>query len=151
VHVPAGVDEVDVRVACHRERFTPSFSVSIPGAIAPIALFDLEEGSLSPKDLAQFIEDDLEWLPIAVIDPECGVLVRPIEIGDYVCWRRQGVRQRGKVKRIRHVATGEHVQAMTGFDPEPYHFELSRERENGTIEPSVTVAGDWRPEDVYLS
>jgi hypothetical protein len=137
VEIPAGVDKVEVLVATHRERLAPAFAIRVPGASEFLAIYDLD--AASDQALQDFLERDREWLPADVGLPTCGLLVRPLAIGDYVTWRRGSDLHTGEVRSIREIASAEVLERMRGIDPSPYRFEISPERRS-QLGPAVDRA-----------
>jgi actin-like ATPase involved in cell morphogenesis len=133
--------EVDIRIATSRDRFAPAFSVHRPGHTEASAVFDLH--SLSPEQLESFVQGDDEWLPGDSI-PATLFLSRPLRIGDFIEWREGNLSRRGQITKIREIASGQHLEAMSDWDPDRYAVTVHPERNRGidlatTIQPGLNA------------
>lgn len=141
-----GVSDVVVRVSASRDRFVPAFAV-YDRAGTELAAFDLER--MGSDALRDFVEGDCEWLPNHQAHVRSAVIIRPLEVGDFVEWRTSRRFHCGKVIRIREIDTNEFVDTMKGFDPSAYVTTVASERDGevllGTLTPIV-----WRPGEVRL-
>src|SRR5207248_5093594 len=118
VALPEGADAAEVRVSASRDRFAPAFGVYAPGSRKAIARFDLD--GMNSGELAAFTEGDSEWIPSSA-EPCTFVLTKPLALGDFVEWQTNGNHhRRGKVIRIRDIASGELVPEMVGLHPSPH-------------------------------
>lgn len=148
VALPEGADAAEVRVSASRDRFAPAFGVYAPGSRKAIARFDLD--GMNSGELAAFTEGDSEWIPSSA-EPCKFVLTKPLALGDFVEWQTNGNHhRRGKVIRIRDIASGEHVPEMLGFDPYPYVITVARELD-GAVHFGVTTNGVWKIGEVRLA
>jgi hypothetical protein len=148
VAIPDGVNEVELAVSASRERSAPAFEIRLPGSARPLAAFALD--AMTGPGLAAFVGGDCEWLPTNEHDPQRPPLVRPLALGDFVKWRKNGTVRCGKIVRIRHVPSGQIVTDMKGFDPSDYVTQVAMEH-NGEVNFGHTAEPHWRTGDVRLA
>jgi hypothetical protein len=147
VRIPAGVEELEIRVAASRRRLVPAFAVYDAATKKQIAKFDLE--GLGAERLEEFIESDREWLS-DVGHLISAFLTRPLQLADYVEWHASGSYRRGQVVQIRDVDEGVIVTEMTTFDPHPYHVRVAVEDAAGEVLLGRQAPCDWKMGDVRL-
>ena len=147
IRIPAGVKEIEIRVAASRRRFVPAFAIYDAATQQQLAAFDLEE--LSAEKLEEFIEGDSEWLPEAdhLIS---AFLTRPLQLDDYVEWCANGSYRRGQVIKIRDVAEARAIDQMRAFDPHPYRVHVAVEESDGVVNLGREAQCDWNMGDVRL-
>lgn len=139
--------ELVVRVSAHRRRFAPAMLVSAPDG-RELGRFDLE--ALSADELARWVDGDVEWMPLLCKHPRDFFLTRPLEVGDFVEWRKDGGIRRGKLTAIRDISTNETVDRIGGFDPAPYSLRIAVEL-NGVVTLSHSAPEHWRMGELRLA
>lgn len=146
VDMPPGAQFVEIRASAARSRFVPAFSVSVAGV--ELCRFDLE--SMSAVQLRSWAESDSDWLPADVKCPSKPFLVRPLQLGDFVEWRRNGHLRRGKIVKIRDLGSDLSVEQMVGVDPAAYSIEAALESDR-VVRFGHIARPNWEVGDVRLA